>query len=263
MSSRKPSNVVPLRPRPGRGGGRSSSVPSAPSVTEQAEWTIGQALALICTGDLSEVEAATGHSGAIIAVRMGQREEQRMIAAGADPKQGFPVEPPYFNAAWQRLLQDAARETASVATGVWGHETVPTAIPQHLLARATPNFHLDGEDALRIQGGDHFLGEEIRAVRFRSSWCIDTYLAKQRPRRKTKVTDQATVRKRRSKQAELADELISKAEQQGIQLRGLSINDQLSAVAALCDEGQELPGRKLWAERWKANQNQKKSSAQP
>lgn len=263
MNSRKPSNVVPLRPRRARGDGQTTSVPSAPSVTDAVEWTIGQALALVCTGDLSEVEAAAGHSGAILAARMGQREEQRMIAAGADPKKGLPIEPPYFTAAWQRLLQDAARETASVVTGVRGGEMVPTHIPQHLLARATPNFHLDGEDALRIQGWDHFLGEEIRAVRFNSRWCIDTYLAKQRPSGKAKVTNQANVKNRRSKQAELADELIANAEKRGIQLRGLSINDQLSAVAVLCDEGQELPGRKLWSERWKMHQVQKRSSAQP
>lgn len=238
-------------------------MPSAPSVTEQAEWTIGQALALICTGDLSEVEAATGHSGAIIAVRMGQREEQRMIAAGADPKQGFPVEPPYFNAAWQRLLQDAARETASVATGVWGRETVPTAIPQHLLARATPSFHLDGEDALRIQGGDHFLGEEIRAVRFSSRWCMDTYLAKQRPRPKTKVTNHQTAKKRRSPRAEFTDALIVQAEEKNLQLLGLSVKAQLDVIASagLCKE-HELPGRRLWSDRWKIwLQSKKKSSA--
>lgn len=240
MSSRKPSNVVPLRPRPARGGGRSSSVPSAPSVTEQAEWTIGQALALICTGDLSEVEAATGHSGAIIAVRMGN-----------------------FDAAWQRLLQDAARETASVATGVWGRETVPTAIPQHLLARATPSFHLDGEDALRIQGGDHFLGEEIRAVRFSSRWCMDTYLAKQRPRPKTKVTNHQTAKKRRSPRAEFTDALIVQAEEKNLQLLGLSVKAQLDVIASagLCKE-HELPGRRLWSDRWKIwLQSKKKSSA--
>lgn len=254
--SKQPSNVVPLRTRERAAGGNFSE-PVPPSVTELAEWTLAQALTLICTQDLREVAAASRDSGILVGTRTGLLEERRLLAAGADPHQGFPLVAPYFDPAWRRLLQDAAREPNFVVTGVWGDDRLPRPIPHSYLARAIPEFILDGEDRLLVPIGDGFPDEAIHAVRFNCQWCLNTYMPKPRARRNAKTFDQPR-RTRRSRQAELAFNLMDLAEQKGTVLSGLSINDQLNAVQDLCEDGQELPERRLWSRCWRERQQKKR-----